>query len=156
MTNSVAYIDRTRAFYEAQGFTKAYQYAENDTAPFAPLPKPLAECRVGLVTTASHYFRENLEPRKVSAFSVPPVPDKLYTDDLSWDKQATHTDDVQSYCPTDALNGLVANNVIGSFSSRVVCSPTEYSQRATTQDDAPQIHDMLLEDEVDVALLVPL
>ena len=49
----VSYIDRTREFYLAQGYEKPYRWACFDDAPFCPLPKPLAECRLTLVTTAS-------------------------------------------------------------------------------------------------------
>ena len=49
----VSYIDRTREFYAAQGYEKPYQWARNSDVPFANLTKPLSDCRVTLVTTAS-------------------------------------------------------------------------------------------------------
>lgn len=154
--SSVQYIERTRLFYEAQGFTAAYQYAQNKGAPFQHLDKPLGESRVGLITTASRYFREDLEPRKVDYGESQDIPERLYTDDLSWDKEATHTDDVNSFCPIETLNELQTEQVIGSLGRRFVCAPTEYSKRATVEQDAPDILAALREDEVDVALLVPL
>ncbi len=48
----VSYIDRSREYYAAQGYTQPYTWAHYHEVPFAPLRKPLSECRVGLVTTA--------------------------------------------------------------------------------------------------------
>ena len=152
----VQYIERTRLYYEAQGFSASYQYAQNETTPFQALSKPLGQSRVGLVTTASRYFRADLEPRKVDYGVSREIPEQLYTSDLSWDKEATHTDDVNSFCPIETLNELQADGTIGSISPRFVCAPTEYSQRATIEQDAPEILAALREDEADVALLVPL
>ena len=152
----VAYMARTRAYYEAQGFERPYLYAHHDEAPFAALPKPLAECTVGLVTTASVYPRQPLEPRRVESAPVDPAPSRLYTSDLSWDKGATHTDDVESFCPIAALSALAREGVIGALTPRFHCAPTEYSQRATREHDAPEILRRLEEDGCDVALLVPL
>ena len=48
----VSYIDRSREYYAAQGYTQPYAWAYFRNVPFVPLQKPLSECRVGLVTTA--------------------------------------------------------------------------------------------------------
>ena len=49
----VPYMERSRLYYEAQGFTRAYTWAQFDDAPFSPMPKPLAESRLVLITTAA-------------------------------------------------------------------------------------------------------
>lgn len=152
----VPYMRRSRAYYEAQGFERAYRYAHHDAAPFAPLPRPLSECTVGLVTTASTYPRASLEPRRVVSSPTRRAPDKLFADDLSWDKQATHLDDLNSYFPIDHLQTEAAAGFIGTLAQRFHCAPTEYSQRATSEKDAPELHRRLLQDEADVALLIPL
>jgi D-proline reductase (dithiol) PrdB len=156
VTDPVAYITRTREYYEAQGFDRSYRYAQHDDAPFTPLNKPLSECTVGLVTTASMTFRAPLEPRKVASGSTLNPPERLYTDDLSWDKQATHTDDLNSFCPIKHLDVLSRAGIIGELTPRFHCAATEYSHRATLEQDAPEILKRLLEDKADVALLVPL
>lgn len=152
----VPYIARTHAYYRAQGFEHAYRYAQHDDAPFTPLARPLAACTVGLVTTASVYHREPLEPRKVVSGRVQPPPARLYTDDLSWDKQATHTDDVNSFLPVAPLRTLVEEGVVARLAEHFQCAPTEYSQRTTIEKDAPEILRRLRDDAVDIALLVPL
>ena len=156
MNNPVAYIDRTRAYYEAQGFDKAYQYASHSEIPFTSLTKPLSEFRVAVITTASRYFREDLEPRKVDHGDSGATPGEMFADDLSWDKEATHLRDVNSFLPLETLKALQQSGEIGELAPRFFCAPTEYSQRATKEQDAPSILRGLQEDEVDVALLVPL
>ncbi len=152
----VPYIRRSREYYEAQGFEHSYRYAHFDEAPFTRLPKPLERCTLGLVTTASTYPRASLEPRRIDSGTTSPPPARLHTDDLSWDKQATHTDDLNTFCPIEQLQALAAEGVIGALAPRFHCAATEYSQRTTLEKDAPELHRRLLEDQADIALLVPL
>ena len=156
----VSYIDRTRAFYQAQGYDNAYRWAHFDAVPFAPLPRPLAECRIALVTTASPVRDVSPgEPRgakTVWSGSTDAQPDRLYTDDLAWDKEATHTDDVGSFLPLLPLAGYAAAGRIGSVAERFHGVPTDYSQRRTSDEDAPEVLRRCREDGVDIALLVPL
>ena len=157
----VSYIDRTREYYAAQGYDRPYEWAHHDDSPFAPLAKPLAECRVGLVTTAAP-LDTRVEPgslraeKQVWSSSVDPAPERLFTDHLSWDKETTHTDDVESFLPIGALRSFEASGRIGGVAPRFHGVPTDYSQRRTVEVDAPEILRRCREDEVDVALLVPL
>jgi len=158
----VSYIDRTRDYYAAQGYERPYAWARHTEAPFTPLPRPLAECRVGVVTTASPW-REGESVDGVlrgtkTVYSLPaePLPEKLYTDDLSWDKETTHTRDVPSFLPLPQLAAFAAEGRIAAAPIRFHGVPTDYSQRRTREQDAPEILARLREDEADVALLVPL
>ena len=54
----VSYIDRTRAYYAAQGYERPYAWTHHDDAPFTPLAKPLSASRVTVVTTASPWRDE--------------------------------------------------------------------------------------------------
>ena len=47
------YMDRTRHYYRALGYTRDYIWATFDYVPFSQLAKPLSESRIALVTTAS-------------------------------------------------------------------------------------------------------
>ena len=58
----VSYIDRTREFYRAQGYERPYAWAHFEDVPFAELSRPLAECRLTLVTTASPWHEEGHDP----------------------------------------------------------------------------------------------
>jgi hypothetical protein len=158
----ISYIDRTREFYSAQGYDQPYQWARNSDAPFTPLAKPLAESRVALVTTASPFSDQRAVDgvlrggKKVCSGLTAEPPEKMFTDDLSWDKETTHTDDVESFLPITRLREHAAEGRIGDLGPRYFCVPTDYSQRRTNEQDAPEILRLMREDAVDVALLVPL
>lgn len=150
----VSYIDKSRDYYAAQGFTNPYRWAYHRDAPFTRLAKPLAESRVGLITTASLSPEDPVRPEAFAVPSDPPPP--LFTNQRFWDKEATHTDDLDSFAPVNRLREAAASGRIASASPRLYGIPTEYSQRKTVQSDAPCLLEFLREDGVDVALLVPL
>lgn len=153
---SVKYIEKTRNYYEAQGFEVPYRWASHNDAPFTALQKPLSESRIGLASTATTYPRKLLEHRTVEARSIEDLPNKLYADDLAWDRKATHLNDRGSFFPLEVLQDFASRQVIGDVSPRTYFLPTEYSQRKTSQLDAHQVLQYCLEDEVDALLLVPL
>ncbi len=149
---AISYIDRSRNYYAAHGYDRPYHWASYQTVPFQS-PPPLAQARVGVVTTA---FPVDVEfPKKAYCHGSDPVPNSMFTKDLSWDKDATHTDDVGSFVPLGALNTLVTQGRIGSVSDRFYGAPTEYSKRRT-QADAEAILAWAREDDVDIMLLVPI
>lgn len=152
----VQYMDRTRRYYEAQGFDRAYQWAQFDDVPFQPLTKPLRDSRLVVITTGARYDRQASDPRFVDSGNIDDLPARLYADDLAWDKDATHMEDLESYLPIKSLDALVAAGELGSLAPRFHCLPTEYSQRRTKEADSPEILNRCREDGADVALLVPL
>ncbi len=152
----VPYMERTREYYRAQGYTKDYLWAHHEDAPFSPLDKPLGECKVGLVTTAMPDTPQGRAQRQVYSCPTTPIPGSMFTDELSWHKTMTHTHDVASFLPLAQLQQCVQEGRIKALADRFHCIPTEYSQRNTNENDAPEILSRLLHDEVDVAILVPL
>lgn len=158
----VSYIDRTREFYAAQGYERPYAWASHTGAPFAPLPKPLAECRVALVTTAFPWREQASHPgslrgdKQVDSSPSWPPPERLFTDDLAWDKEATHTNDVASFAPLAPLRDFAEAGRIGSLAPRFHHVATDYSARRTREVDAPEVLRRCRDDGVDVALLTPL
>ncbi len=150
----VSYIDKSREYYRAHGYENAYAWAHHDEVPFSPLSKPLAECRVAIGTTADrapradgHGARHYVEPLANAR--------GLYTD-MFWDRDATHTDDQESYLPLQSLMTHRDAGRIGSISPRFYGISTEYSQRQTIVEDAPEIEAWMREDDVDVAVLIGL
>ena len=157
----VSYIDRSREYYAAQGYSKPYTWAHHDDGPFTPLRKPISECRVGLVTTAGRTQAEGMIGagrlmRESYAEPANPPPTHLFTDDLFWDKEATHTDDVDSFLPVNRLAEYAAGGRIGPVSPRFYGVPTDYSQGRTSQRAAPQILEWCREDGLDAVLLTAL
>ena len=157
----VRYIDKTRAYYQAEGYGKPYEWAHFDDIPFTPFAsvgRPIAQCRVGLVTS-SEMARRDAEagpddPRRL-VYSMPtdlPV-DQLYSRKAAYDRYATSLDDVDSYLPLTHLHRFVAEGTIGAVAPRFQVIHSEYSQRKTLTVDAPAILEQMREDRVDVAIL---
>jgi hypothetical protein len=157
----VRYIDKTRAYYEAEGYAKPYEWAHFDQIPFAPFAsvrKPLSECRVGVVTT-SEMARRGVEagpddPRRL-VYSLPTDirVEELYSGKAGYDRHATTLGDVDSYLPLTHLHRFVAERTIGAVAPRFQMIQFEYSQRKTLTVDAPEILKQMREDRVDVAVL---
>lgn len=157
----LSYIDRSARYYEAQGYPQRYAWAHFDDVPFAPLTKPLAASRLGVVTT-SYFHPENTQVRSfvdrpVDPYAAPrSAAAELDNAELFWAKEETHTDDPETFLPLARLGELAEAGRLGSVSPRFYGLPTAYSQRRTLQRDAPAIEAFIRDDEVDVALLVPL
>ena len=153
----VPYMERTRLYYRALGYQSDYQWAHFDDTPFTPLGKPLQQCRLAIVTTAMPDTPEGREHRQVYSLPSLPPPASMYTDDLAWHREVTHTDDVGSFLPVEQMHYLAEEEgLFAGLSRHVHCLPTEYSQRKTLEQDAPEILKRLREDQADIALLVPL
>ena len=158
----VSYIDKSRNYYGAQGYSQPYQWAYNQDVPFAPLQKPLNECRIGLVTTS--FFERTVDKQTLGgAGSKEPYAalcddalGGLYNKDLFWDKDNTHTEDLDTYLPINRLREFAAEGRIGSLAERFYGVPTDYSHRRTSRRDSPQILEFVQEDELDAVILVPL
>lgn len=158
MSEPVRYMEKTRIYYEAQGFERPYQWAHFDEIPFTRPTRPLNQSTVAIVTTGISGPDIDLPMVGRVARSVPidEAPGRFFTDDLSWDKTTTHMEDRESYFPLAFLQALASEGRIGRVAPRFHFVPTEYSQRQTIEADAPALLRACQEDEVDVALLVPI
>ncbi|MEE9416315.1 MAG: hypothetical protein V3V01_13615 [Acidimicrobiales bacterium] len=154
---SVGYIDKSRRYYAAHGYDEPYRWVTNEEAPFARLTKGLSEMTIAVVTTAFPVGADGKPklPMRSFAAASSPVPEQLFTKDLSWDQDATHTDDVGSFLPLAALEQLATSGRIGTVAKRFYGVPTSYSQRKTLKD-AARVLDWCTEDAVDAVLLVGL
>ena len=151
----VSYIDKSREYYLARGYGNPYRWAHHENAPFATLAKPLSQSRVALVSTAA-LTRQSRRMTEVYGAPTEPPPVALYTDHRSWDKETTHTRDVESFLPIRRVSEFAACGRIGDLSPRFYGAPTDFSQRRTVEKYAPAVLDFCRADAVDVALLVPL
>lgn len=146
-------------YYRALGYAPDYRWAKNDSAPFQPLAKPLSESRIALVVTSAmpgDWTVEAPPAKEVWSAPVATAPESLFNQNLSWDKESTHTRDRESYLPIDAMQALAADGVIAGLTERFHSVPTVYSQRETNEIDAPNILGRVKEDRADAAILVPL
>lgn len=152
----VPYMERTRDYYKAQGYTNDYQWAYNDTTPFHTLAKPLSDSKIGLITTAMPDTPQGRQTRAVYSTPISPLPHSLYTAELSWHHGVTHTDDPASFLPIEQLQRLKSAGVIAEIAEEFHSAPTDYSQRNTLEKDAPELLRRCKAQNVDVVVLVPL
>jgi D-proline reductase (dithiol) PrdB len=150
----VQYMPRTLHYYRALGYDRDYVWATHDHVPFAPLPKPLAQSRVALITTASPPDFDGV--KRVWSGRVSSPPPTLFTDNVAWDKESTHTNDRASFLPIEAVSTLASEGLVAGLTARFHGVPPEYSQRKTRTADAPEILSRVRADEADVAILCPL
>jgi hypothetical protein len=154
----VRYIDKTRDYYQGAGYAEPYRWAHFDEIPFAPLSRPLGECRVGLVTSAEMALRDAPpppdDPRRL-VYSLPTgvEVERLVSRKAAYDRYATTLDDVDAYLPLTHLARFAAEGRIGSLAPRFQMVQSEYSQRKTLTVDAPEVLRQFREDGVDVAVL---
>ena len=160
----VRYIDKTTAYYKAEGYEKPYQWAKFADVPFTPLRKPLAESRLALISTSEITVRtweDQRTPQEkgeaANVYGVPtdtPVGD-LYSQTHSYDKNATSLEDVNAYFPVTRLSEAQAEGRFASFAPTAYGVYNAYSQRKTLEVDAPEILRRCRDEAVDVALLTP-
>ena len=161
----VAYMRRTRDWYQALGYGAPYAWAHHTEVPFQPLPRPLAECRVALITTAAPYRPDcgdqgpgapyNARAKFYAVYSGDTAQDHdLRIAHVAIDRRHTRADDIGSYFPLAALRRAAAMGRIGALAPRFHGAPTNRSQRRTIEVDAPEIVARCREDDADAALLV--
>jgi hypothetical protein len=156
----VRYIDKTRDYYRNEGYETPYRWAHFDDIPFTPPSRPLAHCRVGLVTSSEMAivgepgaWNDNDVVRDPYALPTSTPVTRLYSRKEAYDRYATTLDDVDAYLPLSSLAALAAEGRIAGLAPRFQVVYSNYSQRKTLTVDAPEILRQMREDRVDVAVL---
>ncbi|MCP1853163.1 MULTISPECIES: hypothetical protein [unclassified Bradyrhizobium] len=150
----VQYMERTRQYYRALGYDNDYVWARFDDVPFIKPAKLSSDLRIALITTASPPDFDGV--KRVWSGEVSPPPGKLFTDNVAWDKESTHTNDPGSFLPVEAAFGLVGEGALVGLTRHFHGVPAEYSQRKTNAEDAPEILARVRKDGADAAILCPL
>jgi len=162
----IPYMQRTRDYYAAIGYTTPYRWAHYVAAPFTPLRKPLAAARVTIVTTAAPYRPDKGDQGPGAAYNGGAKFYQVYSGDTSrthdlrishigYDRTHTSAEDSGTWFPLPALLRAVAAGRVGAVASRFHGAPTNRSHRVTVETDAPEILRRCREDGADVAIVVP-
>ncbi len=156
----VDHIVRTRDLYSSLGHEPYRWVRSDDPPPWTELEKPLPECRVGLVGSGGVYragqvafhHRDDISLRVIdTSFPV----SELRTSHFAYDQTDARIDPNVVF-PVDTLHALVTEGVIGELSPRAYAFMGGiYSARRVREVVAPEISRRLAEDQVDLALLVP-
>jgi D-proline reductase (dithiol) PrdB len=162
----IAYLQRTRSWYQALGYGAPYEWAHFIDVPFQRLVKPLASCRVGLVTTAAPYQPDKGDQGPRAAYNAAAKFYRVYSREsaidhdlrishVAIDRVHTTAEDIGSWFPLAALRRCVSAGRIGALAARFHGLPTNRSQRATLATDVPELVTRCRADGLDAVLLVP-
>jgi D-proline reductase (dithiol) PrdB len=146
-------------------FLKAYRWRRIDPVPWTPLNKPLAQCRLALVSSAGLVlptqkpFDETVRGGDVSFREIPDDTPVCQLIDTHRSESFDHTglqQDPNLAFPIDRARELAANGHIGSVNRRHLSFMGSITAPGRlVKETAPQAAGWLTEDGVDVALLVP-
>jgi len=153
----VEYIPRTRELYRA--FTPYRWVVNTDTPPWAPLTKPISQCKVALMSSGGILYRDQPRFHREDA-SYRLIPKNATQADLDiWhfgyltnDAKADHN----CVFPLAQMRELETAGVIGELSDPAYSFMGGiYSARKVRDELAPRMADELKRAHVDAFYLVP-
>lgn len=161
----ISYMQRTRDWYLALGYGNPYRWAHHLDVPFQPLAKPLDQCTVALITTASPFDPAKGDQGPGAPYNAAAKFYQVYSGDTSQDhdlrishvaidRKHTSMTDSGSWFPLPLLRQAEAEGKIGKLARRFHGAPTNRSQRHTIEVDCPDLLGRCKEDGVDAAILV--
>lgn len=161
-----------RAYTPGEGAKRTYVY---DDGPFTPLTRPLAESRLGLLTSSGHFVddpmpfgvadmtQQEAEDRISEFLRDTPVLSEIPVETDPSDMRVRHggypvasaTHDHNVTFPTDHLRTAVADGRIGELAPYAYSFTGATSQGRLRKDALPGWIDRLQAHGIDVLLLVP-
>ena len=146
-------------------FLKAYQWRKIDPVPWAPLKKPLSQCKLALVSSAGFvlpdqpHFDESVKGGDPSFREIPSGVDVKTLVETHRSESFDHAglqQDPNIGFPIDRVRELAASRRIGPVNHRHhSCMGSITAPGRLMRDTAPPAVRLLVQDQVDVALLVP-
>ena len=146
-------------------FLRAYPWRRIDPVPWAPLEKPLTECRLALVSSAGFVLRdqqpfdESVRGGDVTFRNIPNGTDVSDLVDAHRSEAFDHTGlsrDPNVAFPLDRARELAESGRVGSLArTHLSFMGSITAPGRLVRDTAPKVARALVDDSVDVALLVP-
>jgi D-proline reductase (dithiol) PrdB len=162
MRRPVSYIRQTRDLYDSLGY-EPYQWFEAQSEPdFVKPSKPLAQSKLGLVSTAGTYVAGQVAYYYKDDTSIRPIPVDTPLKDVRFSHVTeNYLEDARKdpgcVFPIEALRQLAANGTIGELAENAFsCMGGIYSQRRVREELIPSLETAVRNEQVDVLLLVPL
>ncbi len=159
----MAHTDELPLHYRA--FLKAYRWRRIDPVPWAPLARPLPAARLGLVSSAGltvagqERFDPSIRGGDASFRTIPADVDTRALEEHHRSESFDHTGlrrDANVAFPVDRVRELAAEGTIGSVAPRHLSFMGSVTAPGRlVRDVAPRAAEIFVEDQVDVALLVP-
>lgn len=157
--------DASEFSFAIRAFLKAYRWRRIDPIPWAPLRKPLAKANVALVTTAGLVmpgqlpFDNHVKGGDTSFRVIPADADVATLIDTHRSEMFDHSgiqSDPNLAFPLDRMRELARDGGIGRVSERHLSFMGSITAPGRlVRDSSPTAAQLLVDDSVDVALLVP-
>ena len=162
----IPYMQRLRDYYLALGYDNPYQWAAYSDVPFTKLKKPLAESKIGLITTAAPHKDGAGDQGPKAPYNAAAKFYKVYTGNIDevdflgishvgYDRKHSTAEDINSFFPLEALKRAKLAGRVGQLSTRFYGAPTNRSQATTIRQDCSDLLNLVQKDGVDIVLLVP-
>ncbi len=173
----------TRRVYEwnVRGFSPEFDHEPfpwaNDSAPFTPISKPVAESKIALFTSSGHFVaghdpepfgvkdmsQEEAARRHIEFARTPPVLSEIPVDTPPGELRVRHPgydvraarQDPNCVFPLQRLREFADERVIGELADTAYSFIGSTSQIHLRKESIPEWIPLLKEKEVDAALLVP-
>ncbi len=146
-------------------FLKTYPWRKIDPVPVAKLVKPLSECQVAIVSSAGFVvpgdepFSDSVRGGDYSYRIIPSNTDLQALEGYHRSDSFSHEgidEDRNMGLPLDRLHELAAAGVIGSVAPRHVSLMGSVTAAGRlVKRTLPEVGNLLVSDNVDVALMVP-
>lgn len=152
----VEYIPRTRELYREYA---PYRWVVNETAPWTPLRKPIAECKLAMISSGGLLYRDQPRFHREDA-SYRRIPKAARRDELGiWHfgyRSADAKRDPNCVFPLARLREFEAAGVVGELSDPVFSFMGGiYSARKVREELAPKIVAELRAARAEAFYLVP-
>lgn len=160
MSAPVDYIQRTREQYAGLGYPPYRWVVNEQPPPLTPVVKPLRESRVALIASGGVYVRGQVAFHFKDDSSYRIVPRDVDYQDLRVTHFAYDLTDARAdpnvVFPLETLLELADEGYVGEVGPHAYTFMGGiYSARRVEQQLAPALTDHLRDDEVDLAILVP-
>lgn len=157
---SINYMQAIRARYENLGYTPYRWFEADSPPPWTALTKPLAQSRLGLLSTSGAYALGQIAYHYKDDVSIRALPSTTAEADLRFSHITENylvdaRRDPNCILPLAPLRALRQQGVIGELADSVFsCMGGVYSQRRVREEMAPALLEAFRAQQVDCALLV--
>ena len=158
----VQYIQRTLETYDKLGYPP-YRWFHADSPPaFTKVSKPLADSRLGMISTAGTYIQGQVayyyqDDTSIRAIPNDTSPQKIRFSHITENYLAEARKDPGTVFPLESLQLLQQEGVIGELAENYYsCMGEIYSQNRVKRELVPNLEEVIRKQELDLLLLVPL
>lgn len=158
----VEYIKAITERYANLGYTPYRWYYAEEAPPFARLKKPIAESRLGVLSTSGAYVAGQVAYHYKDDTSTRAIPKSTPTENMRFSHitenyLVSSRKDPNCIVPLDALRRLESEGAIGEVADDLYsCMGGVYSQRRVREELIPDITARFTEQKIDAALLIPM